>query len=231
MWKIHDPNSRVIRYKREAGDATHTKSMAVDAEDHILHTLLNKKSVSSDVTVFNAWVKPPFISGSSFLVQNDKLVCNVSTNYAKIIGRAVEDDFLCFHALQLHDALIHIISHRKEYLCKFNKLIYKETMSLAQIFALFMLWLSEALHNKVAGYVIDFSLLLYLCIGRACDSCDINNYFHQNYIESNNYPELLVAQKLHSEWLVVDCILYIEPQEFVTYLVEYFRGIKLCTNA
>ena len=227
IWKLAEGNSRTVKYSKNSIINSKHKGLTVSTEDYILYSLLDKKCIVTEATVFNTWVKTPFVENRAFVVEDDNLVCLVSKNYAKIIEMGIKDSYFNFYVENMEKEIKKIVAHRYVYFDHFNRLVYKGPMSLSEIFSLFMIWFSTELHSKVAGYIIDFVLALYFSLLKACSTKSMDNHFMDNYISELIFPEIDATENLLKGWISTDLIFYIDPRELAQYLVDYFGGINI----
>lgn len=209
-----------------------SKEITVDIEDHIVHQLLNPRVIMSKNTVLNTWVKSPFNRRTVFTIINNTLICNIKSYYHSIVERCSHDTSLTCYVEQIKGGLTDVIMNRRMYLTKFNKVKYMGSLSLALGFSLFIIWLSECLTDKIAGFVFDFIMLFYITINKRCVVEEINQYFKENYLESERFPDIGDTEALYKFWLDGNAVFYLEPVELIGFLCDYFKGVnfhKFCS--
>lgn len=125
------------------------------------------------------------------------------------------------------DAITKILQFRKHYFTKFNKIRFRADISLAEGFALFIVWFANNMQSKIAGFAFDYLVILYMAITTKCSALELNLYFIENYIDNPVYPELIMAETLFKSWIGNKAFLYIEPAELVGFVSDYFKGVNL----
>lgn len=203
-----------------------TKDVTVDVEEYIIDKLLDNKIMVHKTIVLNEWVKQPFAHMSQFSVTDGNLICSISRYYHLIEEKCKTDNSLMFYFNEINFAFIEIINNRSKYFNIFNKLIHKEYFSLAHGFALFTVWITTVLREQIAGYVLDFIVLLYLSVNFKNNADDVSRYFINNYLLSDSFPDTNNVMLLFKIWFEDKCEFYIDPTELIRYLTMFLNGIN-----
>ena len=196
----------------------------MDVESLILKRIKAKQSSSNETAVIDDGCKHLSADTASFFISNGLLGCRVSKNYATLLEKSKSDVSLEYYVGEIQKAFSEIIQNRHTYFDSANKLHYKEPLSLPLIFALFAIWLSEAVQDEVGGFVVDFIVLLYLRINKKRGTEDESDYFINNYILSSTFPDIEDAKELAQKLLDKELVFHIDCYEIIGYLVDYFKG-------
>lgn len=218
---------KMFGFPHDLKNIKNSEDITMDIEDHLIDKLLNERIITSKNSITNSWVKSPFCITRSFSVMNGKLYCHVSPHFNLIKERCASDQLLKLSMEHLETAFVDILQNRKKFLTKFNKIKYRGYLSLAQGFALFLIWFSDLLHDKISGHVICFISLLYLCVNAKQQHLDINLHFIENYIKNKVFPDIKATEDIYKRWLNQDVIFYIDSVELVGFLSDYFKGIDI----
>ena len=219
--------NELIEFRINCKRQNNPKEIMLDIENHITDNLLNKRTVITNNQALNSWVKDPFNRTKCFVVENDDLICIVSENYEKIKKKCDANPSLQFYMSEIDDSLKKMLAAKKKYFNKFNKMKFKDALTLSEGFAAFVIWICDQLKEVLAGFVVDFTVLLYISIYTHSAMEEANLYFISNYIYKPNYPDIENAVKLYKSWLGTDAELLIDPRELVSYLCDYFRGVSI----
>lgn len=203
------------------------KEVPMDIEDHIIDQVLGDRIIFGHDSIFNSWIKPTFVKSRGLSVKNKKLEINIKAHMDIIEAKCHTSYSLEFFLLQITSSMIEVLNHRDIYFTIFNKLKIKNPINMTQGFALFIVWFVDVVHEKIAGFVFDFIILLYLNITNRSVDDEVNNYFIENYLNTQKYPELEKTKNMYMTWIDGDIVFFLEPVELVGYLSDYFIGINI----
>lgn len=213
---------RVLNTKYAQNKSSQAKTLDSSVEDTIFNKLLAKKIIITDNAVFNTWLKDPFNYAEGFYVYDGRLVCIVSKHFSALQAYCEDSPQLRVIFGELETALSSIVNNRKKYFDKFQHLKYRGECSLAQVFALFMLWLSRPIIENVAAFIVNYVTLLYMCIRVKIPVENVVEHFSEEYVKNQRYPEIEETEALYKELIGADSLIYIESQEMTEFLVDYF---------
>lgn len=196
----------------------------IDIEDQIIDSLMSKIDIDDEERIPVSWLKPPFAKKNSFSVSGKKLCCMISSNFTKILQTSNNNPSLNYHMERFNLAMMDIVSNKDTYFSRFGKLKFDKPLSLTQIFALFIVWMSEILRDDIAAFVVDYTTVLFLCLYSSHHAQDVTRHFVNKYVLLSTFPDIPQAENMCLALFGNSFSFKIEPNELVGYLSEYVKN-------
>ena len=205
---------------------TKFKAVSLDIEDIIIDQLMTKITSDDKPLCSNPYIRNPFEKLETHLNNGFSPIEYCLRNHNKLQTYFKQNN----ERLEAYEEFVQTFNicsrNKSKFFDKFNKFTYNEDISLVEGVCCFVIWIRNFLKGKILDYLFEFFIFLYTDIRTNIKVDELNVYFYENYVLTDNFPNQPIAEQRQRTVINDPKAPFELTTDFVGYLADFFRGYK-----